>query len=292
VKDNANEIEKVDKSVDQLRKELDKVKEANKEEARNYVTAEEYREREARRLNVIMHRVPEPQAQSGEEQKQADLATLKTIFNVIGLSEWVGGVKLCRRLGERGDEPRPLVVYLRDEATRSMLLESARHLRSTAYTEVSIVPDLTQAQRQEEAELSTEMERRNKDELTNEDLQKNLKWQIVGPRGARRLIKTVTREWQHGRGRGRGQPHTGGPRGRAAPSAAAARLRAPHVPPPGRGHPTIRPPNLLPPPAARSAQQKRPRTRDEMDETGAAEDERAEEDETEDETTRSPASKR
>jgi chromosome segregation ATPase len=110
VKDNASEIEKVDRLVDQLRKDLDKVKEASKEEARNYVTAEEYREREARRLNVIMHRVPEPQAHTGEERKQADLAALKTIFSAIGLSEWAGAIKLCRRLGERGDEPQPLIV--------------------------------------------------------------------------------------------------------------------------------------------------------------------------------------
>jgi hypothetical protein len=109
VKDNAQEIGRVDSSVAQLRKEVDKVKETARDEARHFLTAEEYREREARRLNVIMHRVPEPQGNTGEERKQADHTAVSNIFTAIGLKDWTGAIKLCRRLGERGDEPRPLM---------------------------------------------------------------------------------------------------------------------------------------------------------------------------------------
>jgi hypothetical protein len=38
-----------------------------------FITAEEYREREARRANIIMHRVQEPVATTAEERRQADM---------------------------------------------------------------------------------------------------------------------------------------------------------------------------------------------------------------------------
>jgi hypothetical protein len=291
VREGAKEIDRVDKSVDKLRDELDKVKEANKNEKANYITADEYREREARRLNVVLHRVNESDERTGDDRKAADLTVCNSIFNTIGLGDWTHDIKACRRIGERRDEPRPLLVILRCETTRTALLEAARHLRNTPYAEVSIVPDLTPAQRQEEAALNLEMERRNKDELTDDDVQKNLKWHVVGPRGARRLIKSYARN-QSGptatRGRGGGQRYMRGPR----PASSSTRGRVPTVPQPlGRGQPIIQPVTLLPPPP-----DSRKRTRDQTAAPRDREHEEAEvmeeeEDKSTDET-RSPACKR
>ena len=50
------------------------------------------------------------------------------------------------------------------------------------------MPDLTKRQRDEEAELKKEAERRNRS-LTEMDLSKNLHWVVVGARGERRLTK-------------------------------------------------------------------------------------------------------
>jgi hypothetical protein len=291
VKDSNRAIEKVDKSVEELRKELQKVKEAKTTDAKQFITAEEYREREARRFNVIMHRVPEPTDSSGEQRKQADLATCNNILATVGLGEWSGDIKLCRRLGEKGNEPRPLIVYLKTETTRTALLEAARHLRNSTFNDVSIVPDLTPAQRQEEAALSAEMEKKNREELTEEDIQKNLKWRVVGPRGAKRLIKTFARDGPPGppRGRGRGRPSFSNVRHPAAAS------RAPTVPlPVGRGQPVIRPPALLPTPEQVQAARKRSRETTAakargQTTSGEGAGESMEEDEDE---TRSPANKR
>ena len=56
-----SELRRVDESVEQLRKELQEEKEKNRLAAQQrderYVTGEEYREREARKTNVILHRV-------------------------------------------------------------------------------------------------------------------------------------------------------------------------------------------------------------------------------------------
>jgi hypothetical protein len=260
VKEHASELVRVDKNVEQLRQDLEKVKERNKEESNNFITAEEYRERESRRLNVIMHRVPESLAREAETRRKADLLECSNILRSIGLGNRTADVKLCRRLGERGDEPRPLIIILRNESTRTALLESARLLRNTDYVDVSIVPNLTLTQRNEEAALHEEMDRRNRDDLTTDDAKKNLRWNVVGPRGARRIIKTTARDWPQGnntRGRGRGQP----PRATAR-SAAGVRLGTPVVPiPTGRGQPVIRPVTLLPPP---DQQASRKRTRERM----------------------------
>jgi hypothetical protein len=169
------------------------------------------------------------------------------ILTSIGLGNRTTDVKLCISLGERSDKPRPQIVILKYETTRTALLESARHLRNTDYADISIIPDLTPTQRKEEAALHEEMEWKNKDELTTDDIKKNLRWKVVGPRGAKRLIKTTVRDWSQGniRGRGRGR---GLPPCATARSTAGVRLGTPAVPLPGRGQPVIRPVTLLPPP--------------------------------------------
>ena len=225
------EIKRIDDNVELLRKELEeernKRKEAEQHRDENIITKEEYREREARRCNVILHRVKEPaeEMRSAGERKDHDLEECRKIFCILNMEEEARtGIKVCRRIGEWGQEPRPLVVVLRTEEARRRLLEDARKLRNTEYQDVGIVPDLTVQQRREEQHMLEEVERRNEEDLTAEDRAKNLKWLVVGPRGARRMIKGVPREqhqlgrgavrggrgpWRGARGRGRGGVATG-----------------------------------------------------------------------------------
>jgi hypothetical protein len=93
-----------------------------------------------------------------------------------------------------------MVVVMNQEASRTAILAATGRLRSTNYSDISIVPDLTQQQRQEEAGLTAEAERKNRDELTEDDQQKNLTWQVVGQHGARKIIKARTRTDQNQRG--------------------------------------------------------------------------------------------
>jgi hypothetical protein len=109
---------------------------------------------------------------------------------------------------------------MKKEAAKLAVLEAAKNLKNTAHSEVSIVPDLTPQQRQEEIDRGGEAERRNRDELSEDDKQKNLSWQVVGQRGAKRLIKAFTRqrpEWQQ---RGAGRPARGRGRPPAVPQPA------------------------------------------------------------------------
>jgi hypothetical protein len=91
-------------------------------------------------------------------------------------------VKFCRRVGEKQEGARPLVVGFFTEMERSKLLRNAKGLMdSNKFYDVTIGPDLTKKQRDEEAELRSEADRRNK-ELTEDDVQKNLHWAVVGAR--------------------------------------------------------------------------------------------------------------
>ena len=218
----AMDLRRVDDTVAELKKELEaekqKNREAEKKREEKFVTREEYREREARKLNIIMHRVKEPsdQARTAEDRKAEDTTECVKIFRALGLEdEAKQGIKHCRRVGERGTEPRPLVVVIRSEDTRTKMLEKARNLRETEYKEVGIVPDLTVGQRREEQEMVEEAERRNEEELTDEDRAKNLHWLVVGQRGAKLIIKGVKRDQQQTWRRG-AEPYRGGRRTSAA----------------------------------------------------------------------------
>ena len=114
-----------------------------------------------------------------------------------------------------------MVVVLRTEEAKRKLLGRAPNLRYSNYQEIGIVPDLTVEQRREEHKLTEEAERRNVEELTPEDISKNLRWMVVGQRGSRRLIKGVPKEHQAWRGRGGTENQR--TRGRNWPRRAAAR---------------------------------------------------------------------
>ncbi len=58
-------------------------------------------------------------------------------------------VEFCRRVGEKQEESRPLVVSFFTEMERSKLLRNARGLMdSDKFCDVTVGPDLTRKQRE------------------------------------------------------------------------------------------------------------------------------------------------
>ena len=68
-----------------------------------------------------------------------------------------------------------------------MVLRWVSRLAGTNFSDVSIAPDLTKQQRKEEREIWADMESRNA-ARTEEQVQKNLFWAVVGARGEKRLL--------------------------------------------------------------------------------------------------------
>jgi len=206
VKANKEGVKSVEASVDELKRQVEK----NKSDIENAVRAaerrmgSEWREREIRKKNVVVHRLPEPgqDLRTADERRQQDMATCEQLFGLINLGELANEIKTCRRLGERGEESRPLIVVLKTEEAKRRLLENAYKLGETEFSESTIVPDMTPMQRKEEEEMRSEVDRKNAEELTEDDRSKNLRWILVGAKGEKRLIKAVDRGGHRGRGRG------------------------------------------------------------------------------------------
>jgi hypothetical protein len=96
-------------------------------------------------------------------------------------------------VGEKGANPRPIVVTIATEEERRKILNKAKLLADTDLSEVGIVPDLTWKQRQAEENLWKVAEEKNKN-LSEDDRSKNLRWTVAGPRGEKRLTKGLNKD--------------------------------------------------------------------------------------------------
>jgi hypothetical protein len=199
-----------EKNISDMDKRISKVEEVislrdiNLEELKKSLKAEileEMRERECRKVSVVLHRVGEcpDEKAPGLKRIEWDKQSCENIFRALELDLTKESVKFCRRVGERRETPRPLIVGFKCEAARNQLLESARRLESTVFEDVSVAPDLTRNQREEEENMKKEMEKRNGN-LSQEDKQKNLTWAVVGAKGEKRLVKTTVKAQQTNRG--------------------------------------------------------------------------------------------
>jgi hypothetical protein len=148
---------------------------------------EEMEEREARKLNVLFHKIGECENEtaSGAERIAWDTQSCENIFKELRLNITQEAIKLCRRVGERGEEPRPLIVGFYLDVDRAKLLQSAKKLDQTKFSTVSVGPDLTRKQREREAGMRAEADKRNAN-LLEEDKAKtcNWLWWAAGERSA------------------------------------------------------------------------------------------------------------
>ena len=224
-------VQGVEKKVDNMEKRMASVEDqvAKERERLERERVEEMRERDIRKKNVIMHRVEEAgeNVKTYEERRNWDTEKCEEIFTTLKLNLNRENIKFCRRVGEKGEEPRPLIVGLYREFQKEDILDAAGGLKDTPLSEVGIMPDLTKEQRSDEAEMIQEETRRN-EEMSDEDRAKNWFWRAVGRRGEKRLVRGKAREgdrenqWRGGGQRGRGAllPSTGrrggtwNPRGR------------------------------------------------------------------------------
>lgn len=104
-------------------------------------------------------------------------------------------VKFVRRIGEKKDATRPLLVGLIDPNTRGTILNNASKLANTQFSGISLVPDLTKRQREEDEEVRKLCETRNR-ERSGDDL--NFIWKPLGPQGSRRPVRTRIQREQEG----------------------------------------------------------------------------------------------
>jgi hypothetical protein len=81
-----------------------------------------------------MHRVGKagPEVRTAEERRAWDVRCCDNVFRTLNMDfSSEDAVKFCRRVGEKGEGPRPLIVGLKREWQKEDLLEKARDLRNT-----------------------------------------------------------------------------------------------------------------------------------------------------------------
>jgi len=200
-------IDKVEKNVGEVGK---KVEESEKRmEDQMY---EEMRAREAIRRNIVIYGLEEQNKDTDKERMEADLAECERVIRATGVRAGKKEIRFCRRIGEKGKTKgmRPILLGMKTEIVKIEILDAAKELQNTRYKNVSIGPDQTRKQKQAETKLNEEVARKNKEELTEDDRSKNLRWMAVGRKGEKRIVKGPAREepshsgWRHER---RGQQH-------------------------------------------------------------------------------------
>ena len=187
---NKEEIATQKRRMDKVEKKVDELDPAKIIEQSRDSMLRELRERESRKDNLVVYQVEETEVGSGLEKKEQDILKIQEIFEFLQCPLTREGIKFIFRVGEKKEErpgPRPIILCLKDNGARKIILENTRRLVSSKFERISITPDLTPLQRKEEEELRKEAESRN-NSLSEED-RLNYEWVCVGMKGQRSLIK-------------------------------------------------------------------------------------------------------
>ena len=175
VDENSRMIEEVKNIAEEARREVRE--QANMAETlvgrMEQTMDDELREREVRRLNLVIHGVQEvdDEIKGNRERSEKDKEQCERIFITMRARTKKDNLRFCRRIGERGNDPRPIVIGLFSKEEKKHLLDTARELRFTQYEHITFVPDLTKGQRKGERRLRDEAQRRN-NQMTGDDLEK------------------------------------------------------------------------------------------------------------------------
>ena len=130
---------------------------------------EEERQRELRKLNLVVYGVKESDSEDVEQRKTQDQKQIKDIIKVIDPEDKTSiNVKNFFRIGNKAaTKPRPLKITVENREQWRKLITDQKRLKDLTENEdsselknVSLAPDRTMQQREERRELQTELKRR------------------------------------------------------------------------------------------------------------------------------------
>jgi len=121
---------------------------------------------ENRKSNVILYNIPEPKTGSKEDMKKHEQKKIGEVMERIDVASEVKSVNFFRlgRKEEAGQRTRPLLVKVRSQAERDVILQKAYRCRDFLMEEngrqVAISPDRTKEEREERKNLVTQLQQR------------------------------------------------------------------------------------------------------------------------------------
>ena len=124
---------------------------------------EDYRDRELRKMNLILHNLPESEALVAKDRTEADVSSFSSICEEVLQVEGCE-VESCCRLGKRVEGKNRLVkVTVKSVSMKRSVLQEARKLRQSEdaiLKKVYITPDLSVKDREVQKKLQKELRER------------------------------------------------------------------------------------------------------------------------------------
>ena len=122
-------------------------------------SVDEIKERNKRKLNVILYNVPESRADDVEERKGHDMEEAKDIMKELGVEKEVTINKPIRlaksKMPQHADKPRPLRVTVNTEEERKSIMRAIKNMeegKKSKMKTVFIIRDMTPLERIERSE--------------------------------------------------------------------------------------------------------------------------------------------
>lgn len=148
----------------------------------------EIKDQESRRQNIILHNIPESNADDGSERVKHDKEQARELAKICKESWKKDDILSAIRLGKKQNDnkPRPLLIKMINEDKKKALFKNLKLLQTAPekYRNVSVQNDLTTKQREEDKKLRDEAKKLENESSGNE------KFKVRGPPWARRIVKT------------------------------------------------------------------------------------------------------
>lgn len=157
---------------------------------KNEQLAEE-KDKEGRKNNIIVHKMPESKATDHNCQKKEDMDFLLALLKEALKVEYeTGDVKRISRLGRSSDTNRPLLVEFSTSTVKNTVMESLGKLRGAEdkYKGLSIVHDRTKKEREELKKLVQEAKDKQEQDKSGEWI-----YRVRGSSSAMRIVKLKRR---------------------------------------------------------------------------------------------------
>ena len=119
-------------------------------------SAKEIQDRESRKDNLVWFGIPESASEEAEVRKQDDLTFVSQLGEKVFGFKDPEVFKKARRLGQKGDKPRPLLTTVDSSVRVSEVLRQAKELgqeKHKEYKQVSVKKDMTPLEREEQRRL-------------------------------------------------------------------------------------------------------------------------------------------
>ena len=128
----------------------------------------EEKERNRRKLNLIIHNIPKSEAEAPDIRKEEDTKQIIDVFRKQPKVE--ANISSIVRLGKKGGGPKPRLlirVTVNSESEKAAILQNTKRLwlsdTPANYRKVFITPDLTPREREANKELRAQLAEANKE---------------------------------------------------------------------------------------------------------------------------------